>query len=412
MSGTGSVTRDKRRGETDDEWKARGGTWKSSVRVPCPAGCDPGCGRRHQRLKRGFASKRQAQDELTSHLESVATQRYASPSQLSVEAYLEAWLDGLPVRVLSPTTLRGYRTNVERAYPYIGAIALQKLTATDLEQMYGRLRIGGFRHGRVKHGERLPVKGLSYSTIRSTHVALGIAFAAAARKGLVVRNVVPDADHPSTEAAKPERRPVWSLDEMLAFFDEIEGNDHEPFIRLAAMTGMRRSELCGLRWVDVDLDAATVRVEQTTLVVRSELVDWKPKSKNSSRVFLIDPATVEMLRCHRVRQIEQRLRSGDGTPGHDRVFVGPTGGITKPDTLTQAFTRLMSRSPLPRITLHGLRHSHATQMARLSTNKVEFKAVSRRLGHATEAFTLATYVDVELDDQAGPLGRLAAQMAK
>ena len=93
-------------------------------------------------------------------------------------------------------------------------------------------------------------------------------------------------------------------------------------------------------------------------------------------------------------------------------FVGPTGGITKPDTLTQAFTRLMSRSPLPRITLHGLRHSHATQMARLSTNKVEFKAVSRRLGHATEAFTLATYVDVELDDQAGPLGRLAAQMAK
>jgi len=406
--GEGSVLKDKRKGETDEEWKKRGGTWKTSVGVPCPPTC--GCKKRHQRLRRGFATKKGAQKDLTQHLEKVNTKRYASPMTMTVERFLvDHWLPHLAAlpTPLSPSTLNGYRTDVERVLPYIGDINLQDLDRHALNDMYSELSVHGSRKKGAEGGP------LSANTVRGTHTVLGIAMDWALYMTWVPHNVVRDAKPPTPKEAEPEPRQVWNLEQMIQFFDEIEGSEHAVIIRLLSMTGLRRSEICGLRWSDVDLrdlDEASISVNGTTLSVRAQLVDWRPKSENSKRTFLIDPDTAEILRQHRVRQVEWFLQRGQPMPDHDRVFVGPRGGVTKPDTITQAFSRLVEKSTLPRITLHDLRHSHATQWAdeTLLTLK-DVKAMTARFGHSTEAFTLKRYVKVNLRDQAAPLGRLTAK---
>lgn len=122
--------------------------------------------------------------------------------------------------------------------------------------------------------------------------------------------------------------------------------------RLAGMTGLRRGELCGLRWVDVDLDVGRIAVRQTITIVDGRLVIGGVKTARSRRTIDVDPATMAVVRSHRAAQIEQRLLMGAGYTDRGLVFAMVDGRPWKPDTISQAFDRIVKRSGLPRIRFH------------------------------------------------------------
>lgn len=370
----------------------RGG-WMFVVDVPGPDGRRRQLRRRRAvGVKEPFATKKEAQAELTKLLNELRNGTFVRPDKATVAGYLADWLDGLPAAGRRPSTIAGYRQTIDyNVIPTLGTIELQALTATDLDRLYSALL----------------ARGLAMSTVRKVHAVLSSALNSAERKGVISRNVARVASPPAASAAKAPEMKYWTPREMRAFIDSIDGHHHYPLIRLAAMSGMRRAELCGLRWTDVDLDAGTISVKHSITAVHSKIVAGDVKTKRSRRVLDIDAATMVVLSRWRRRQLESRMLMGAGWRDTGLVFTDPTGAGWHPNTVTQAFDRLVSAKDdlVPRIRFHDLRHSHATHLLAAGVN---VKVVSERLGHASVAFTLDVYSHVMPGQQADAAAAVAA----
>jgi integrase len=349
----------------------------------------------------GFATKRLAEEALTDRLGSLQRGAFVRPQRLSVAEYLEGWLDSLTIAGRRETTISGYRSIVAlHLVPAIGAVQLQQLTALHLDRLYAQLASSGRRRNGVVLG------GLSLRTVRYVHSVIGKALSDAERKGLVVRNVARLATPPGTAATKAPEMTVWSPGELARFLRLIDGHQHQTLYRLAALTGMRRGELCGLQWGDVDLDASTIRVVRSITAASHTVIEGDVKSRGSRRLIDVDVATVAMLRTHRAVQIEQRLLLGPAWHDRGMVFANPLSGMAwHPDSIGQAFGRLVATTDLPRIRFHDLRHTHATLLLAAG---VQAKVVSERLGHASVGFTLDTYAHVLPGQQADAAAAVAA----
>lgn len=171
------------------------------------------------------------------------------------------------------------------------------------------------------------------------------------------------------------------------------------------MTGMRRSEVVGLRWSDVDVDRHHLTVNQAATVVDGDEVVDVPKTRRSRRVIDLDPDTVSLLLRHRTRQLELYLRLGVSATAGDRAFTNEIGDPLRPGSIGQAFRRLALSADVPLIRLHDLRHTHASHLLMAGVN---VKVVSERLGHASESFTLDTYAHVMPGQQAEAAAGAAA----
>lgn len=187
----------------------------------------------------------------------------------------------------------------------------------------------------------------------------------------------------------------WTADQLGGFLELARTSEPRfyPLVRLAALTGMRRGEVAGLRWQDVGLDAGHLAVRHTITAIDDpnqggmKLVYGEPKSGKGRRVDL-DQDTVALLRSWKAQKAQDQLAMGGAWPAHGQVFTREDGAVFHPDTASAVFDRLVKASGLPRITFHGLRHTHATI---LLANGVPVKVVSERLGHATVQITLDTY---------------------
>jgi integrase len=318
------------------------------------------------------------------------------PRRIALSAYLDDWLASLAIAGRRPTTVAGYRRLIRiHVKPAIGDLPIQELTAVDLDRLYAKLSKVGSAGGRGP---------LSKASVRQVHMVLGKALGDAARKGLVQRNVVRLASPPSAASARAPEMKVWTPDQVRTFLDFVANDSHGSMIRLAALTGLRRAELCGLRWQDVDLDSARVVVRQAITTVDHEPSAGDVKSTRSRRVIDLDATTVTVLRAQRKQQLEDRLRAGATWVDSGLVFTMPDGRGWHPDVITRAFARLVQRSSLPRIRLHDLRHSHATHLLAAGANP---RVTSERLGHASVAFTLDVYGHVLPGQQADAAAAVA-----
>ena len=191
---------------------------------------------------------------------------------------------------------------------------------------------------------------------------------------------------------------------MRSFLDSsrAEGDRYYALWVILATTGMRRGEALGLRWADVDVAAGRARVIQTITQTSSHVVVGEPKTSSGRHAIALDDATVGVLRDHRRRMLEERLLVGPDFDDHGLVFHRPDGQCLRPDAVSGAFLRRVGRYGLPRLTLHGLRHTWATLALERGIHP---RVVQERLGHSTIAITLGVYSHVAptLHDEAAQL---------
>lgn len=222
------------------------------------------------------------------------------------------------------------------------------------------------------------------------------ALADAERLGLVSRNAAAVAKAP---AVIDKEQSTWTPAELSAFLSSVI--DHRLFAAfvLSATTGMRRGELLGLRWRDVDPDARRVSIVRTITTVNGQPIETSTKTNKSRRRIALDAGTVAVLRAHQRRQAGERELAGKLWQETDLVFAREGGGAVHPDHFSQQFARLRGKVDLPPIRLHDLRHTYATLALEAGVHP---KIVSERLGHATTGITLDLYSHVapSMDEQA------------
>lgn len=327
--------------------------------------------------KGGFASKAEAVERLNELQDSIRRRTYIEPTRLTVASYLQRWLPAVKSDV-RPSTFSAYEMHA-RLYliPALGEVPLQALTRQDVRAFYNRLADDGGDRG-----------VLSPKTIHNIHLTLHRSLADAIEDRLLQNNPA-DKAH-KLPGDRPEMK-VWAPEQLRAFLDYVASDRLFALWRLAATTGMRRGELIGLRWVDLDLDAALLNVVQTRIKGDGGTHFGRPKTKKGRRVVALDETTTLALRSHRIRQAEERLKWGPTYVDEGLVFTRENGAAIDPDVISQMFQRSAKAAGLERIRLHDLRHSYASAALR---SGVPTKVVSERLGHASVAFTMDIYSHV------------------
>ncbi len=255
---------------------------------------------------------------------------------------------------------------------------LAEVSAGDLNGLYSRL----LSCGRLHH-----VGGLSPRTVRYVHALLNKAFSDAVRLGVLAANPAAAADPPSSRSARSPVAAVWSPDELAQFLASAKADPHHDAFHLAAATGLRRSELLGLRWCDVDPQAGQLQVIQGVVQVGHERRITPLKTERSRRLVALDERTTQILALRRAaaEAANPTFRTVD------LVFPAEDGGPIRPGTFTYSFGRRVKLAGLRRIRLHDLRHTHATHALQIGVHP---KVVSERLGHSSVMVTLDIYSHV------------------
>ena len=351
-------------------------TWALKVRAPGGS----------QVLRTGFSTKAEAERELHEVLAKIHGGSYVKRNVVSLVDYLlSEWIPATTERVsFASTQKRTYHTQlVER---HLGSIPLQGVTGADLDRLYSKL----LREGGVEG------KPLSPTTVRDVHRTLHKAFKDAVRWQLLERNPCERAEPPSMTRVASDarsRQQVWNADQLYTFISATRTHHLGALFYLAATTGMRRSELCGLSWDSVDLARAELRVRAKVVKgTGGYVLEASTKTVAGSRRVSLDRDTVEVLRQHRDEQ--DRIRGLVGVrPLRDTepVFTNLEGEFVSPAAVSQAFRRVVRNLGLPGIRFHDLRHTHATLLLQAGEPT---KVVSERLGHASAVITLGIYAHV------------------
>jgi len=303
---------------------------------------------------------------------------------------------------LRATTFDSYRRIIDlHVVPALGARPLDRLTVEDIDLFYAKLLMSGRKN---KKGD---MKGLAPKTVRNIHVMLNKAMADAHRKGTVVRNVVALADAPSLKARKRGDVKAWDAQQLTVFLDAIRKHRLHPVFHLSAHTGLRRGELLGLRWGDLDLEAGRLSVRQALVSIAYEVQLSDVKTGASRRTIDLDAGTVDVMKAWRIERAEEK---GGVQPADSELVVAkPDGSWIHPDIFSQIFDRVVAKRDVPTVSLHDLRHTHATLLLKAG---VPVKVVSERLGHSNVAFTMSTYQHVLPGMQAEAAELFAELLAK
>jgi integrase len=231
---------------------------------------DPTTAKRRRKWIGGFRRRKDAERALTSTLQSLDKNTYVDPTKQTLTDFVTTeWLPAIKATVRH-STWDSYRRNLQNhVLPDLGGVALAKLTPAQLNALYGRL---------LENGHKASGKGLSHKTVRYIHTTVHRVLRDAVRWGKLARNPAGLADPPSPRAAQPPEMKAWTAAEVQAFLRYVEGDRLQACYLLALTTGMRRGELLGLRWSDVDLDGARLSIRQTLVSVGYETRFSQPKT--------------------------------------------------------------------------------------------------------------------------------------
>ena len=312
--------------------------------------------------------------------------------RLLVGAFLEGWLTDHAAQRVRDKTLRTYRDLVRlHIAPVIGRISLVKLTPQHVERMM----------------DKTAGKGMSPRTAVHCRAVLRNALSHAMRHSLVSRNVAALADPPKVPESEVRAITPAAARQVLA---AVRGDRLEALFTVALACGLRQSEALGLRWSDVDLDSATLRVQRSLQRVNGEYQVLEPKTKRSRRTISLPAPVATSLRKHKARQTEERLKVGpawEGDVWEGLVFTDATGRPLSTFHVGRRFKVLISVASLPEMRYHDLRHGAASLMA---AQGVPARVVMEVLGHAQISTTMNIYAHIAPEFQKDASEKVAAAL--
>jgi integrase len=363
----------KKRGNNEGSiTRRKDGRWMAQVTI----GRDPATGKL-KRVTLYATTRQEVSGKLTKALHDRQQGTFVAPPKLTLGEWLDSWLREYAKPQVRPITFVSYEMLIRRHFkPALGHIPLQ-----DLRPEHVQHYVNDQLHN-----------GLAPQTLALHHVVLTEALARAEKNGLVARNV-------GRLVAPPRQRPKeWrtlTVDEVRTqLLPALQ--EHRLYVAFLTllMMGLRRGEILGLRWQDIDWQHSTMHIRQTVVRVRDQLVFQEPKTARSRRTLPIPDVCQTALRHHRARQAEERLAYGPGYEDHGLVFCRAEGSPIDPATFNNAFTRVLAQAGLPHVRVHDARHTFATWMLEQGVSP---KVVQTLLGHSDIATTLNIYSHVSLD---------------
>jgi len=332
----------------------------------------------------GFGLKRDAESArdkaMAAWKAEQATAKAARRNPATLAEYMPHWFRDYAVRNLTPATVQRYRDLAEFFLPALGPVRLADLSTLMIEREMNRLKDGGGR--KAKTGEAKPLAPKTVSLIKGV---LSVALNSAIRDGMIAVNPCHLVRMP-----KPEKREQQALDhsETDWLLECAKGSWIYPLLVVASATGARRGELCALTWLDVDLDNRVISISKSVEQTREGLRVKSTKNRQARRFDLI-PTAVQALRDHHAAQREVAATVGpDYRADLGLVFGDECGDYRKPDSVTSTACRIAEKAGYKNVSLHNLRHGHASQL--LSAG-VALAAVSKRLGHLDPHITARVY---------------------
>jgi integrase len=376
-------------------YQCKDNRWEAAGYVLAP-------GNTRRRIRVYGTTRKEALAKLTEKI-AASNRGLAAPSaQGSVAAYLTYWLETVAVHRLRETTHTRYTACV-RLYllPGLGRKKLAKLTAKDVRTWLDQLRttcqccargLDTTRdQPRCCAAGKCCRKRLSPLTLAYIHSVLKSALEHAVREEEIPRNV---ARNVRMGTPRPRRFEPLTTEEARAFLTATHGHRLSALFELALRTGLRKGELLGLRWEDLDLAGGTASIRRTLQRTNSGGLTALPtKTQSSERRIALPTPCLRSLEQHRERQRQEREAAGTGWKASGYIFTRPDGNPIEGATLTRHFNTLLRRAKLRRIRFHDLRHSTATL---LLEQGVELVVIKELLGHAHIGVTATVYAHVRL----------------
>ena len=310
-------------------------------------GLDPVTGKEKRSWHPAGTTKEEA-ERLAARLAAEVNGRNDAVRSLTFGAYLTGqWLPGKKI-TLAESTWDGYRRKIDRhIIPAIGHLRIRRLRAHHLETLYDRML-------HPTDGRR----ALAPKTVLEVHLIIRGALNDAVKRGMVNRNVALAAHAPKLRSIPKVEPQAWNSQQLQAFLKAAAGHRLFPAFWVLAATGMRRSEVLGLRWEDIDLKKKRVSVNRGLVAVAYELHESRGKTRNSRRSIDLDTTTINVLKAWWEWQKAEQDAAGVESEGW--VFTNTDGKPVHPHSISQAFERIASRAGVPRICLHDIRHTHGT----------------------------------------------------
>lgn len=335
------------------------------------AGYDPGTGKQIQRSITGKTQKEVAR-KLRDATKDIDEGTYTAPNKMTLSAWMDIWTQDY-LGDVKPLTANSYRSiSKNHIKPGLGAVRLDSLQPHMIQRYYNQ-----------------NLQGLSVKTIRNIHGVLHKALQQAVENNYLKSNPVDACKIPKAEKANASIHPM-DENQIHDFLQAIRGSKYEDLFLVTLFTGMRQSEVLGLQWDDVDLDAGTITIRQQLLPPKVKGGDYvlaSPKN-GKARTITVAKTVVKALRNQHRQQLENKLKLGECYEDSGFVFTDEIGRHLVHVTVYKAFKKIADQIGCPDTRFHDLRHSYA--VASLQAGD-DIKTVQENLGHATAAFTLDVY---------------------
>lgn len=381
---------------------------KKTKKVTVTTACEQKTCRGCVKINRCHARK-EAEKLLAEFVVEIEKGLYIEPSKLTFKDFVEKWIQDYAESNLDPKTLHRYKEILDsRILPAMGHLRLDQIKPMHLVEFYKNLQEDGIRRD-GKPG------GLSPKTILQHHRIISSILNDAVQWQIIKENPAARVKPPRVRKKKTE---CYDKEQTMALLAALDGEPlkYKAMVMLAIATGLRRGELLGMEWQDVDFENNTIDIHKASQYIPGKGVFVKsPKTEESNRLITVPASVMVLLKEYKKQQAEKKLKAGSLWKGSDRLFTTWDGRPMHPDTITKWFPKFLERHNLPHIRFHDLRHLNATL---LIAEGVPLKNVSKRLGHSNISTTADLYahalrsVDQEAADKLDDLFKGHAEAKK